>query len=486
MRAKICLIVEGSYPYVSGGVASWAHQLITALDEYEFCVVALRAKEEKGLKSLYELPKNVSSLKHIYLGEGAQRGIFALSSLSIKKEILEALTDFPRLTGFDKIAKSFYMAKDKQRLKKEIIYSEDTYLMIEDVYKKFSLSGKSFLDFFWNIRSLYLGVSNVLLSNVEKADIYHTVSTGYAGVYAAFCKINNPSSQMILTEHGIYTRERNMEVSLSRWPDIDKNAYLPQDGIGIYKNLWQASFMAMSYVCYDNADKIISLHDKNNQIQIKEGADPKKVSVIRNGVDLSAFAYRQRSGVSSPPIIGFLGRVTKIKDVKTFIRAADIVLKKYPSAIFLVAGPFDEDKEYFIECQKVAELLGLGESLKFLGKTPSKEFCTKIDILVLTSLSEGQPLVISEAASCGAPSIATDVGGCREMIEGGVGDDIGVGGVITRSSNPAATAEAIIKLIESDEFYAECSKNARKRAGAFYDEKLFFSEYRRVYGELLN
>lgn len=483
MRPKICLVIEGSYPYVQGGVSSWVHQLIGGLSEYEFEIVALRSKREIGLKPLYDIPKNVTGLHHIYLGEGVEKPLFMPKRLTLKNEILEALSDFPKLSSFKTVAKSFYTHKNKAKLKKEIIYAEDVYLMCEESYKKFGLLGKSFLDFFWNIRSLYLGISNVLLSEIPKADIYHTVSTGYAGVYAAFCKINSKNSKMILTEHGIYTRERNMEVCISAWPDIDKDAYLPEDGIGIYKNLWQSSFKAMSNICYEHADKIVSLHNKNNKIQIKEGAKTEKVLTIRNGADLSLYNFKHRKSVSNPPVIGFLGRVVKIKDVKTFIRAADITLKKYPESIFLVAGPYDEDEEYYAECVKVATLLGIENNLKFLGKVNSKEFCEQIDIMVLTSLSEGQPLVITEAAGSGVPSIATDVGGCKEMIEGGENDTIGAAGIVTPSSNPLKTAQAIMHMIENDDFYSSCSQNGRIRAERYYDEQLLFERYKNLYEE---
>ena len=481
MKPKICLIIEGSYPYVQGGVSSWVHQLICGLDEYAFEIVALRSKKEDGLKPAYEIPKNVTGLHHIYLGEGIEKPLFMPKKLSLKTEILEALSDFPNVSSFHKVAASFYNHNHKNSLKKEIIYAEDVYNMCEESYKKFGLLGKSFLDFFWNIRSLYLGVSNVLLSEIPKADIYHTVSTGYAGVYAAFCKINRQNSKMIVTEHGIYTRERNMEVCISAWPDIDKDAYLPEDGIGIYKNLWQSSFRAMSNICYRYADKIVSLHNKNNKIQIKEGAHPDKVLTVRNGADLSLYNFRHRIRVSNPPVIGFLGRVVKIKDVKTFIRAADITLKKYPESIFLVAGPYDEDEEYYAECVKVAKLLGIEENLKFLGKVNSKDFCEQIDIMVLTSLSEGQPLVITEAAGCGVPSIATDVGGCKEMIEGGEDDEIGRAGIVTKSSNPVETAQAIMYMIENEDFYSDCSRNGRQRAERYYDEKILFESYKKLY-----
>lgn len=181
------------------------------------------------------------------------------------------------------------------------------------------------------------------------------------------------------------------------------------------------------------------------------------------------------------PKIGFLGRVVKIKDVKTFIKSAKIVCDKYPGSEFFIAGPTTEDKNYFSSCQTLIDALELNAHIKFLGLVKSNEFLKKIDLMVLTSLSEGQPLVISEANACGVPCIATDVGGCKEMIEGAAEDKCGYSGIITKSVNPKQTAAGIIKFIENKEFYKNASLNGRLRAETFYNEEIFLDSYKKIY-----
>jgi glycosyltransferase involved in cell wall biosynthesis len=331
------------------------------------------------------------------------------------------------------------------------------------------------------MRSIYLGLLNILLFNPNPTKVYHTVSTGYAGIVASMCKVLYPSAKVMLTEHGIYTRERLMEVAISDWPDIDKSLYDSSKGISIYQNIWVDFFAMMSKVCYNYADQIISLHHKNNEIQIAEGANPSKVISLHNGIDLNKFEFIKRSAVRSPTVVGFLGRIVKIKDVKTLIKTASIVCEKLNSVIFKLAGPFDEDKEYYEECKEFVDVLGLNDKVLFLGKVDSAAFFKEIDIMILTSLSEGQPLVISEAASCGVPTVATNVGGCFEMIEGYGEDSIGTSGIITNSVSPNDSANAIIKMITDSAFYERCSINGRVRAERFYNEVDFIYSYQKLY-----
>ena len=105
--------------------------------------------------------------------------------------------------------------------------------------------------------------------------------------------------------------------------------------------------------------------------------------------------------------------------------------------------------------------------------------------MALTSLSEGQPLVMLEAASMGLPMICTDVGGCREIVEGGEEDNLGLCGIVTLQSAPLETAKGILRLIKKKRFFSRCSKVARLRVEKFYDQELLFKEYREVYKSLL-
>merc|ERR1711879_87514 len=109
---------------------------------------------------------------------------------------------------------------------------------------------KSYLDFFWSIKSVYHSFLSTLISDIPKAKVYHTISTGYAGLYASICKIKYPQSKLLLTEHGIYTRERKMDITISDWADRDYQAYNPKESISLYKNIWAEAFKRISLITY--------------------------------------------------------------------------------------------------------------------------------------------------------------------------------------------------------------------------------------------
>jgi glycosyltransferase involved in cell wall biosynthesis len=364
----------------------------------------------------------------------------------------------------------------------EALYSEDVFTYINSFYENSSFKSKSYIDFFWSLKSIYYSFFNVILADIPNAKVYHTISTGYAGLFSSICKIKNPNSRVILTEHGIYTRERKMDITIADWADRNYDAYNPKKTISLYKDIWAESFKLVSKITYKYCDEIISLNLKNNLIQIKEGAKKKKVYFVRNGINLKKFEFTPREKININNIkIGFLGRVVKIKDVKTFVKSAKIVIDKYPNAKFLIAGPTQEDEDYFESCKNLIEALEITDKIEFVGLVQSNKFLESIDLLVLTSLSEGQPLVLSEANACGVPCVATDVGGCKEMLYGAADDKLGVSGLITKSVNSQETADAIIKFIEDPNFYKEASKIGRKRAEFFYNEEIFLDSYRKIY-----
>ena len=74
----------------------------------------------------------------------------------------------------------------------------------------------SFLDYFWTWRTLLLGVCSVLLAPMVPARVYHPLCTGYAGLYAARAHIET-GRPVLLTEHGIYTNERRIEIAMADW-----------------------------------------------------------------------------------------------------------------------------------------------------------------------------------------------------------------------------------------------------------------------------
>lgn len=480
----ICIIVEGSYPYIKGGVSSWVHQILENYSEFTFDLVVLVASDKEKYELQYKIPKNVNKIHHVYIRKSVKKPLFSLKSLFMNDKFQKFIDNFFRYKDYEKIVTEIQTlsSNKKTRLLQEVLYSKDAYDYLNNIYDNSSFNTKSYLDYYWSLKSIYFSFFNVLLSNIPKAKVYHTISTGYAGLFSSMCKIKNPKARVIITEHGIYTRERKMDITIADWADRNHEAYNPKNSISLYKEIWEKSFNLVSKITYKYCDEIISLNEKNNKIQINEGAKKRKVFFVRNGINLNKFKFKLREKINpNNPKIGFLGRIVKIKDVKTYIKSAKIVCEKYPNSEFLIAGPTSEDEKYYESCKNLIDALELNNQIKFIGLVQSNEFLEEIDLMVLTSLSEGQPLVLSEANACGVPCIATDVGGCKEMLEGSTEDTCGISGIITKSLNPKETADAIIKFIEDENFYKNASKNGRLRAETFYNETNFLNSYREIY-----
>ena len=127
--------------------------------------------------------------------------------------------------------------------------------------------------------------------------------------------------------------------------------------------------------------------------------------------------------------------------------------------------------------------LALSQTVTFAGRVDLADYLGRIDVIVLTSINEAQPLVILEAGAAGIPAVATDVGACREMLLGSRHENppLGAGGAITPLSNPTATANALVKLLSEREWYEQCSRNIRERVVRYYNKADLDQTYRNLY-----
>jgi glycosyltransferase involved in cell wall biosynthesis len=183
------------------------------------------------------------------------------------------------------------------------------------------------------------------------------------------------------------------------------------EGGGYVRKLWIRFFEGIGRLAYEAADPIVSLYEGNRRRQIADGAELGRTREIPNGIDVQRFApLRRHRPASVPPVLGLLGRVVPIKDVKTFIRAMRIVLARRPDAEGWIIGPVDESPDYANECIELVRGMGIESRVRFLGFVRPEEVLPKLGLLVLTSISEALPLVLLEGFVSGLPAIATDVG----------------------------------------------------------------------------
>ena len=102
-----------------------------------------------------------------------------------------------------------------------------------------------------------------------------------------------------------------------------------------------------------------------------------------------------------------------------------MLCKQLPEAEGWIVGPDEEEEEYADECHELVKQLGLEQKVKFLGFQNIDNILPKTGLITLSSISEGQPLVILEGYAAGVPTLSTDVGSCRELVEGREGEDGG-------------------------------------------------------------
>ncbi len=516
-NVDICLLLEGTYPFVPGGVSSWVHSLIEGLSEITFYLyVLLPDSEEKefrykipsNVKALYihilERPeyhrrvkfwslKKIKNLKHIIsfhrkIFHFRKEADFNLNLENIPETEQNFLSDENQIEA--DIASEFALlvrqfSKDNLSIS-SILLSKTVFNLLKQFYH-LRREGVSFVDYFLNWKSLHSTIFTLLNAYLPDAKIYHSITTGYAGFLGARAQIQT-KRPLMLTEHGIYNKERKIDISRSPWIYEEKrNVFRIHEDLEIFKELWINAFSMMSKICYSCASEIITLYTGNQRYQLEDGAAPEKLKIIPNGIDYSRLASLERIP-QEKKIVGFVGRIVPIKDVKTLIRAIDQVVRHFPEIEVWMMGPTDENEEYFEECKQLIGFLNLEETIKFMGMVDLIDWYPKLDILALTSISEAQPLVILEAYALGIPVVATDVGGCHELIFGVKDRDqhLGQGGIITSMANPAVTASAILKLLQSPELAAEYGNNGKERVKQYYDLPQLYDTYRSLYHEYLS
>jgi glycosyltransferase involved in cell wall biosynthesis len=182
-----------------------------------------------------------------------------------------------------------------------------------------------------------------------------------------------------------------------------------------------------------------------------------------------------------------IGRIVPIKDIKTFIRAMPTILSQLPGAEGWLIGPDDEDKEYAQECRDLVLELALEENVHFLGFQKISDVLPRLGVLVLTSISEAFPLVILEAYASGLPIVATDVGACREIIEGKSDEDraLGCAGIVVPIANPEAIAEAVITLLTDKNRWHLAKKAGIQRVENYYTQSRMLDDYKTIYDQVL-
>lgn len=482
-------------------MSSWVHQIVSGLPDISFALVFVGGRRVDYGEMRYERPKNVLRLETHYLEDAFRAGKRPKGNAS-REQFADslALHDYLKVrSGKQKCPMHELRAMEEkvdsvlERLETAKGLCVDDFLShplawehIRQAHLQGDANG-SFVDYFWSLRLMHGPVFQLarIAANLGPARAYHSMSTGYAGFLGALLERRH-RRPLILSEHGIYTKERRIDLNQAEWFE-QLHAGGEAAGLGTthaLRELWIRFFESLGRLTYRSANPIISLYAGNRERQLQDGALAERTRVIVNGIDAKRFASSLAARPAAvPKVVGLIGRVVPIKDVKTFIRTMRQVISAQPDAEGWVIGSAEEDPVYGEECKALARSLGIADKLRFLGHQNVLEVLPKLGVLMLTSISEAQPLAILEAFAAGVPCVATDVGACREQIEGGTAEDraLGLSGRVVPFADADALAQAAIELLSSEATWRACQATGIQRVARHYTQEAMLAEYRAVY-----
>ena len=496
----ICLLLEGTYPFIKGGVSSWIHQMISHYSQYQFYIINLAAQDYQMDDNVFDLPLNVVEVKNynIFSDFKEKNRMNKKTIEKFKKPIVDMHASFKHFETPCKKNDEFLQPFKKLMQGNDFSFPEglkhffasrEGWQFIESSFEE-NCPETVFGDYYWTLVSMHVPLFHIfsVFEDTPEFPLYHSISTGYAGFLASLLSQRN-KAPLLLSEHGIYTKERKIDLSKiePKYRDHQHQEKLTFE-LDYIQQLWVKYFEILGKITYGQSSVITSLYGGNQIRQIQDGAPQEKTQVVPNGISLERFTpLRQKRPAHIPKIVVLIGRVVPIKDIKTFIRGIKLVVPHIPDIQAWIIGPSDENPEYAQECFALTEALQLNDHIHFLGFKKLEDILPQVGVITLTSISEAQPLVLLEGFAAGIPAIATDVGACRELIEGGQlqeDKNIGSAGVVIPIANPTTFSEAVVSLLD-EETWLDSQKAAIRRVETFYAEHMMFGRYQRIYDDLL-
>ncbi|MFP3155286.1 GT4 family glycosyltransferase PelF [Lachnospiraceae bacterium ZAX-1] len=464
---RICMILEGSYPYSRGGVSSWTDGYIKAFPDYEFVLWLIGADSESKGKFKYEIPENVVEIHEVFLNDA-----FTLPYLHKKlpRFGVEEKEELLKLLKFkDPDWEVVFESADCGRLDPVSFLTSELFLNEINELCEARYPYLPFSDLFHTMRSMLLPLLFLLSQDIPNADIYHSAVTGYGGILGSIGSWKN-KKPFLVTEHGIYSREREEEVIRAKWV----KSHL--------KDLWIDLFAMLSRCAYLCAQRVTALYGHAGEIQEQLGCPKEKLSIIGNGIRVEVFSAIPKKETDDIVDIGAVVRIAQIKDIKTMIYGFAELTNSVVNAKLHILGDVD-NQEYFEECKQLVKYLNV-KGIEFVGNVDVRQYIRKLDFSILTSISEGQPLALLETMAVGLPVVATDVGACREMIEGIGIDDLGDCGFVCPPMDAEALASAMKRLCVSPTLREKMGQIGKQRTAAYFDYGKMITSYNKLYEEL--
>nr|WBO82182.1 GT4 family glycosyltransferase PelF [Streptomyces sp. SBE_14.2] len=464
---RVTLLTEGTYPHSHGGVSVWCDQLVTGMPDVAFDVIAVTGTGHEPV--VWELPSHVSRVRSVPMWgappEGEPPKGRARRQLARAYErFLTALLDPCAEDDFAPGLYTMARAAEKGTLS-PFLRGDRAVSVLASVWNRPGLvvrEARPTLHDALTATSLLEHALRPLTAPLPTDGVTHAVSGGVA-VLPGLAARERHGVPLLLTEHGVYLRERYLGYRTApyRWP---------------VKAVVLGFFRLLAEETYRKAALITPGNRYNRLWEEQGGAAPQSIRTVYNGVDPAAFPP---AGPEPETLtMSWAGRVDPIKDLETLIRAFSLVREQLPDVRLRLFGGTPRGGEAYRErCEALAAELGHADAVTFEGRVDDiKDAYAAGTIVMLSSISEGFPFTLIEAMSCGRATVSTDVGGVREA----VGDM----GLVVPPRDPAAMAAAALELLGDPVRRAAMGEGARLRVIEQFTLRRTIDTFRDIYQEL--
>ena len=211
--------------------------------------------------------------------------------------------------------------------------------------------------------------------------------------------------------------------------------------------------------------------------------DPKKLSVVYSGIDLTRYAGRQQHRMLHQElrlpedirIVGNLSALADHKDYPVFIETARLLMEKEARLHFIIAGTGPEEDSI----RKLITEKKLENHISLLGfRKDVTNVMLSLDAFLITSKTEGLGTIVLEAFAAGIPVISTAGGGITELVEDGVT------GCVRPVGDAPGLAEEVLRVLSDASFRQKLIDEARRKAELFSFRKTA-AQTKEIYEQVL-
>ena len=502
----VAIVMESTYPYLKGGVSAVVHDIITGNPDLSFGIIHIAWSSTSPLTDLYHMPDNVAWVRVLYLSMEEHEEFLRTRPQDLRmgrrgrRALAERLVAALRSLAedadcgpvWDLIADG--MAASTRRYPLWALLGTREFM---EVYRDSMPNlGMSMADLFWSLRDFFSLAYAVLSETMPRAAVYHAHTTGYAALLAANAAREHGTSYL-LTEHNLYVRD-TVNTLLDRRMDqtVTLTDYRFFD-VTSRERMWMAWWLEMGRMCYPGAYATTYLYPAAIEEARALGGDPSKAVVIPNGIvteefDAAFAAQREKTrGIRAEGAdshlwrLVYIARVVPIKGLMDLIESIRILRERGLSIHLDVCGPTEHVPEYYERCcARIAEL-GLEDAITIRGTVKVRQCLTEFDLFLLPSYNEGLPVVSLETMGAGIPTVSTDVGAVRTVVEDEiVGPDSrvwGPCGLVIVPGDPEIMADGVERIIRDIDLYEQLSLAARGRVEAAYDLHRVNAAYNDLY-----